>query len=222
VIVADATLRRTLLDVNLGTARAVAVLTSNDLTNIETGLAIRDALDARWDAVPVVVRLFDRQLALTIENTFGFRHVRSTAALAAPWFVGAALGLEILSTFYVEHQPFLLGRLNVAVGGGLDGLPMSQLSGRTRVIGIRRGRPDHPDDPDDPDHLPRPHQEQPPLEHTPRRDTRFAAHDVAYLVGPYEELLQVLRRDGLSTSQLTEPVAEGQTTDGQTTGRPVG
>src|ERR1700709_37168 len=38
VIVADATLRRTLTDVNLGTARAVAVLTSNDLTNIETGL----------------------------------------------------------------------------------------------------------------------------------------------------------------------------------------
>jgi Trk K+ transport system NAD-binding subunit len=188
VIVADATLRRTLQDVNLGTARAVAVLTSNDLTNIETGLAVRDALDQRWATVPVVVRLFDRNLARTIEHTFGFRHVRSTAALAAPWFVGAALGLEILSTFYVEDQPFLLARLKVAVGGGLDGLPMSQLSGRTRVIGIRRSVGAG-------------------LEHPPRRDTRFAAHDIAYLVGPYEELLQVLRRDGLSTSQLTAPPA---------------
>lgn len=193
VIVADATQRRTLQDVNLTTARAVAVLTSNDLTNIETGLAVRDALAQRWATVPVVVRLFDRQLARTIENTFGFRHVRSTAALAAPWFVGAALGLEVLSTFYVEHQPFLLGRLRVAVGGGLDGLPMSQLSGRTRVIGIRRAGAS-------PTGLGR-------LEHPPRRDTRFAAHDIAYLVGPYEDLLQVLRRDGLSTSQLTLPAA---------------
>ena len=192
VIVADATLRRTLQDVNLSTARAVAVLTSNDLTNIETGLAVRDALEDRWAAVPVVVRLFDRQLARTIESTFGFRHVRSTAALAAPWFVGAALGLEILSTFYVEQQPFLLARLNVAVGGGLDGLPMSQLSGRTRVIGIRRHSTEHPG------HV----APVSSLEHPPRRDTRFAAGDVAYLVGPYEELLQVLRRDGLSTTQL--------------------
>ena len=198
VIVADATLRRTLQDVNLGTARAVAVLTSNDLTNIETGLAVRDALEQRWAAVPVVVRLFDRQLAHTIETTFGFRYVRSTAALAAPWFVGAALGLEVLSTFYVEHQPFLLARLNVAVGGGLDGLPMSQLSGRTRVIGIRRAAPPATGGAPAADSG---------LEHPPRRDTRFAAHDVAYLVGPYEELLQVLRRDGLSTSQLTSAPA---------------
>ena len=33
------------------------------------------------------------------------------------------------------------------------------------------------------------------LEHPPRRGTRFAAGDEAYLLGPYEELLQVLRRD---------------------------
>ena len=34
-----------------------------------------------------------------------------------------------------------------------------------------------------------------PLEHPPRRDTRFAAGDQAYLVGPYEELLRVLSRE---------------------------
>ena len=37
------------------------------------------------------------------------------------------------------------------------------------------------------------------LEHPPRRDTRFVADDVAYLVGPYEELLAVLRRDAVRT-----------------------
>ena len=34
---------------------------------------------------------------------------------------------------------------------------------------------------------------------------RFSAGDRAYLVGPYEELLQVLRRDALSPTQLTAP-----------------
>jgi hypothetical protein len=33
------------------------------------------------------------------------------------------------------------------------------------------------------------------LKHPPRRGSRFAAGDEAYILGPYEELLQVLRRD---------------------------
>ncbi len=35
-------------------------------------------------------------------------------------------------------------------------------------------------------------------EHPPRRDTRFAAGDSAYLIGPYEELLLLLRSDALT------------------------
>ena len=68
----------------------------------------------RWDDVPVVLRVFDRELAHMMERSFGFRHVRSTSALAAPWFVGAALGLDVLSTFYVDQQPFLVAGLTVA------------------------------------------------------------------------------------------------------------
>lgn len=176
VVLGDATQRADLESVNLSTARAVAVMTSDDLTNIETGLAVRDALGDRWDDVPVVLRIFDRQVAHTVERDFGFRHVRSTAALAAPWFVGAALGLDVLGTFSVEQQPFLVGGLRVAPGGGLHGVAMEQLSASIRVVAISRaadgGR----------------------LEHPPRRGTRLAADDVAYLVGPYEELLTVLRR----------------------------
>ncbi|KUL28512.1 TrkA C-terminal domain-containing protein [Actinoplanes awajinensis] len=78
----------------------------------------------------------------------------------------------------------LVGRLTVAPGGGLDGLAVQDLSARTRVVAIRRVA------------------DRGVLEHPPRRDTRFAAGDEAYLIGPYEELLQVLRRDALSTSGL--------------------
>src|SRR5256886_6322520 len=190
VVVADATLPRTLQIARLDTARAVAVLTSDDLVNLETGLAVRDQLGARWDDVPVVLRLFDRQLANTVEGSFHFELVRSTAALAAPWFVGAALGLDVLATFYIGQQLMLVGRLTVADGGGLDGLAMQDLSARTRVVAINRAA------------------DGKGLEHPPRRDTRFRAGDQAYLIGPYEELLQVLRRDTLSPTQLTDPDAE--------------
>ena len=177
VVIADATQLQTHRMVNLEDASAVAVLTSADLTNIETGLAIRESLGERWEDVPVVLRVFDRDLARMMEQSFGFRHVRSTSALAAPWFVGAALGLHVLSTFYVDQQPFLVGRVRVAAQGGLQGLAMADLGARTRVIALSRAAAGGQ------------------LEHPPRRGTRFAGGDEAYLLGPYEELLRVLRRD---------------------------
>jgi voltage-gated potassium channel Kch len=177
VVIADATQSQTHRMVNLADASAVAVLTSADLTNIETGLSIRESLGDRWEQVPVVLRVFDRDLARMMEQSFGFRHVRSTSALAAPWFVGAALGLSVLSTFYVDQQPFMVGELSVAGNGGLQGLAMSDLSSRTRVIALSRAAA------------------QGELEYPPRRGTRFAGGDQAYLLGPYEDLLGVLQRD---------------------------
>lgn len=177
LVLGDATLARTLDSVNLSEAAAVAILTSDDLTNIETGLAIRDELGERWVDVPVVLRVFDRQLGHRLEQSFGFRHVWSTSAIAAPWFVGAALGLEVLFTFYVGNHPFLLARLRVSAGGGLDGMAMRELPATVRVVAIRRASSARA------------------LEHPPRRDTRLAPADDAYLVGPYAELLEVLRHD---------------------------
>jgi Trk K+ transport system NAD-binding subunit len=101
VVDGDATQPEVLASVHLSHAKAVAVLTSDDLVNIETGLAVRDLLGRDHLEIPLVLRLFDRRLAKTLQGSFGFSSVRSTAALAAPWFVGAALGLEVLSTFYV-------------------------------------------------------------------------------------------------------------------------
>jgi Trk K+ transport system NAD-binding subunit len=177
VVIADATLPEVLSSVRLGAASAVAVLTSDDLANLETGLAVRDQLGPRWTEVPVVLRIFDPQLAHSVRETFGFKDVRSTAALAAPWFVGAALGLDVLSTFYAGDEPLLVARLTVTPGGGLHGLQMHELAARTRVLALRRAA------------------DMAVLEHPPRRSTRFLPADEAYLIGPYDELLTVLRRD---------------------------
>jgi Trk K+ transport system NAD-binding subunit len=177
VIIADATLPETLESARLAAASAVAVMTSDDLANLETGLAVRDQLGPRWPAVPVVLRIFDPQLAHSVKETFGFMYVRSTAALAAPWFVGAALGLDVLSTFYAGDEPLLIARLTVTPGGGLEGLRMDELAASTRVLALRRAA------------------DRSVLEHPPRRTTRFGQADEAYLIGPYDELLTVLRRD---------------------------
>jgi len=183
-VIADATLPETLGSVRLTSASAVAVVTSDDLANLETGLAVRDQLGARWDTTPVVLRIFDPQLARSVKDSFGFTLVRSTAALAAPWFVGAALGLDVLSTFYVGDVPLLVARLTVTPDGGLHGVAMHDLGARTRVLAIRRAA----------DKL--------ILEHPPRRNTRFRPDDEAYLIGPYDELLTVLRRDRPSSGPV--------------------
>jgi Trk K+ transport system NAD-binding subunit len=176
VIIADATLPQTLESASLANASAVAVLTSDDLANLETGLAVRDQLGERWQTTPVVLRMFNSPLARSVRHNFGFSSVRSTAALAAPWFVGAALGLDVLSTFYADDEPLLVARLTVTPGGGLHGLAMAGVAARTRVLAIRRAADEA-------------------LEHPPRRGTRFRAGDQAYLIGPYEELLAVVRQD---------------------------
>jgi len=177
VVTADATLPEVLQSVRLSEASAVAIMTSDDLANLETGLAVRDQLGERWAATPVVLRILDPQLAHSVKETFGFKNVRSTAALAAPWFVGAALGLDVLSTFYAGDEPLLVARLTVTPGGGLSGLQMHELAARTRVLALRRAA------------------DRAVLEHPPRRSTRFRPADEAYLIGPYDELLSVLRRD---------------------------
>ena len=189
-MIADATLPEVLASARLAAASAVAVLTSDDLANLETGLAVRDQLGPRWSATPVALRIFDPQLAHSVKETFGFRSVRSTAALAAPWFVGAALGLDVLSTFYAGDELLLVARLTVTPGGGLEGLQMHELAARTRVLALRRAA------------------DRSVLEHPPRRTTRFHQADEAYLIGPYDELLTVLRRDrpspGLTDADLAD------------------
>jgi len=188
ILIADATVDDALEAANIRAATAVAVMTSNDLTNIETGLATRTYLGPAATSTPVVLRVFDRELGRIIERDFGFRYVRSTSALAAPWFVGAALGLVILNTFHVERELLLVARLTVAPSGGLAGLAMQDLPARLRVVAIARAQGGQ-------------------LEHPPRSGTRFAPGDQAYVIGPYRELLVALRRDA-------EAVARGTTNVG--------
>jgi Trk K+ transport system NAD-binding subunit len=180
VIFGDATLRQTLKSARVDRARAVAVLTQDDMVNIETGIVLREMLGPRVmpevvrPDVPIVLRIFDRALGAAVAHRFGFENVRSTVELAVPWFIGAAMGLQVLGTFWVGQRSFMVGGMHVAAGSELDGLQMFELSTQTRVIAITR--------------------QDEPVELHPRRDAWLRGGDTVYLVGPYRELLATLRK----------------------------
>jgi Trk K+ transport system NAD-binding subunit len=200
VIFGDATLLQTLEAARADRARAVAVLTRNDMINIETGIVLAEMLGPRVMPevnrradVSMVLRVYDRALGLAVAQRFAFENVRSTVALAAPWFIGAAMGLDVLGTFSIAQSSFMLGAMHVAGGSELDGLPMHEMSTTTRVIAITR--------------------EDAPVQLHPRRDARLRAGDTVYLVGPYRELLATLRK-GLPPNKPEQTPHDGQQVDG--------
>ncbi|WP_205876559.1 NAD-binding protein [Mycobacterium camsae] len=173
VIFGDSTMRQTLESARVDHARGVAVVTRDDMENIETGIVLLEILGSDTK-VPIVMRVQGRALGTAINRRFGFENVRSIVDLAAPWFIGAAMGLQVLGTFWVGQRSFMVGAMLVAAGSELDGLLMLELSTQTRVIAIIRP--------------------EGPIRLRPRRDARLKAGDTVYLIGPYRELIATLRK----------------------------
>ena len=180
VIFGDATLRQTLESARVDRARAVAVMTRSEVVNIETGIVLARMLGRRLSPqvtrpdVPLVLRVYDRALSRAVAKRFGFINVRSTIELAAPSFISAAIGLDVLGTFSVGQASFVVGAMQVVAGTELDGIRILELSTKIRVIAITQ--PDSP------------------VKLHPRRDARLRADDTVYVVGPYRELLETLRK----------------------------
>lgn len=181
VIVGDATLRTALTAARVERAHAVAVLTEDDIVNIEIAIVLREIVgprrtsDAEGPARgPIVLRIYDKVLGAAVGHRFGFEHVRSTVDLATPWFIGAAMGLEVLGTFSVGQQSFMVGGVLVESHSELDGISVDALLPLARVIAVAR------------DHQ--------VVDLYPRRGTTLQAGDTVHLVGPYHELLEILRK----------------------------
>jgi Trk K+ transport system NAD-binding subunit len=121
VRIGDAQDERLLLDAGIHEAQAVLAVTDRDLVNIEI------ALDAKrlHPAIPVVVRLFEQNLARQLESAFDIRRALGMSALAAPVFAAAALGERIVSSFTLEGSWYVIGRLTLDAAS-----PLSNLSTR--------------------------------------------------------------------------------------------
>lgn len=98
VIVEDGTLADTLKSANIEGAKAILVVTSNDMINVEIALTAK----ALAPKLPVVLRIQDNQFAQSTQEVFQFEVVLSPTELATYSFAAAALGGRILGNGMTE------------------------------------------------------------------------------------------------------------------------
>lgn len=110
-------------------ASALVAVTDSDLVNLEV------ALDARR-LVPelrLALRVFDRDLARSLEQSFGRARAVGVSALSAPVVAFGALGHEVIAGFALGDADVLVGRVVVGDGSPLLGLGADELRERFGV-----------------------------------------------------------------------------------------
>jgi Trk K+ transport system NAD-binding subunit len=137
VILGDARNDRVLRETGLDSAKALIAATDQDLVNIEVAL---DAARIR-PGLPVVIRLFDQELARQLETTLEIRRALGMSALAAPSFTAASLGEAMVASFTLRDVPYVVGR-QLAGGGPLARCPtVEDAARRFQLLSLVRERP---------------------------------------------------------------------------------
>lgn len=137
VIHGDARSREVLRNAGITRARSVIAGLNDDLANVEIGLAARRLRPG----IQVILRIFNDELDLNLEQTFGHNSVFSASALAAPTLAAAALGrsiahvLPLPSQFnYSDGAPRFLGVLQQRIPPGSNFVgPLEELEERFEV-----------------------------------------------------------------------------------------
>jgi Trk K+ transport system NAD-binding subunit len=135
VVIGETHREETLRAAGISTCQALVSVTDSDIANLETALNAR-ALAAE---PRVVVRLYDDDLAVRIEDAIGNTVSRSTSYLAAPAFAAAVLDHQVLRTISVGRHVLLLAEVTADSGTGLAGQLVSAVHepGSRRVIALR-------------------------------------------------------------------------------------
>jgi Trk K+ transport system NAD-binding subunit len=133
IIFGDAREASLMAQAGLGKARSLIAATDKDLVNIEIAL---DAKRERPD-LPVVVRLFDQNLARHLESSFDVRRALGMSTLAAPAFAAAALGEDVIASFTAAGEPFVIGRVR---GRAVEELELESGSSVASVLQPARAR----------------------------------------------------------------------------------
>jgi Trk K+ transport system NAD-binding subunit len=110
VTIGDATVGEVLRQVHAGTARAVVPSATNDMTNLEVALLVREVNPHQR----VVLLLNDPQFAQMLREAANIRLAVSVPALAAPAFVAGMFGDRVASVFLLRGH--LIAVLDVVIG----------------------------------------------------------------------------------------------------------
>jgi Trk K+ transport system NAD-binding subunit len=135
-IVGDAREPEVLRAAGIERAYTIAALTSDDLLNLQIGLAARRA---RAD-VHVVLRVFSDVLAEKLAEMFGIRTIYSTAGLAGPTLAASAVLGDITHAFSIDGRIFSADQVLVQAGSLLDGCTVEniRLQHDALIIALRR------------------------------------------------------------------------------------
>jgi voltage-gated potassium channel Kch len=137
ILIGDAREPSNLQKLEVDRARCVIVCTDDDISNLEIALSIR-MLDPERK---VVLQLHDPDLAARVQRAIGVGISRSTAGLAAPAFVSAALGHRIVSTLPVGNRTLVVARATVVDSADAAGKSVGWLldGPYARVLMVKRG-----------------------------------------------------------------------------------
>jgi Trk K+ transport system NAD-binding subunit len=127
-----------LLAAGAADAACVLALADDDLDNLRTTVAAREAAPN----VPVVLRVFDPVLADHLEAGLNVRRAYSVSALAAPAFVSAAFGDEVVETMRLGDGEVPLSRVSVRPGSPLAGLTLRDVKRQYGCAVVARRGPD--------------------------------------------------------------------------------
>ncbi|MDR7280370.1 potassium channel family protein [Catenuloplanes atrovinosus] len=136
LIVGDAAREETLLAAQTGSAQALVVVSTDDVTNLQAAL---NASGINPD-LRVVLRLYDGDFARRVQRAFQIAISRSVSYLAAPAFAEAMMDREVKATIPVARHVLLVAEVAVTAGGELVGaaLRAAERPGGARVIGLAR------------------------------------------------------------------------------------
>jgi Trk K+ transport system NAD-binding subunit len=137
VLIGDAREVENLQALRVATARCLVVTTDDDLGNLEIALTAR-SLNPE---IKIVMELHDPDLAVRVQRGIGVGVSRSTAGLAAPAFVSAAIGHQVVTTLPVGDRTLVLARTAIAAGSKADGRTIGWLEDGpyARVVKVDHG-----------------------------------------------------------------------------------
>jgi Trk K+ transport system NAD-binding subunit len=135
VIIGDASRAETLQAASVKTSRTLVIVSTDDVTNLETALLAR----AEKPDLRVVVRLFDAEFAARVQRAFGITASRSVSSLAAPAFAAGMLGRQVLATIPVRRRVLVIAELPIGADSPMEGLPVSAVTEphSTQLLAIR-------------------------------------------------------------------------------------
>lgn len=137
VIVGDGTEEEVLRSAWVQHCRALLVLSTDDVANLQAALVARNVRPR----LRVVLRLSDGDFAARVQRAFAIGVSRSVSAVSAPVFAAQMLRREVLATIPVDRHVLQVAVVTVEPGAALVGrtVKAAGVPGDVRVIAVESG-----------------------------------------------------------------------------------